>query len=121
MDTTAELVAFLENAEWEKRGNDTSICVDKNLKHVLVKFASGVPDLKGLKGHDLQAWKTTGSVKILDTAGYFVPVRTIEGTSRIEKGLEVTSGARPFYFEDEIVITGPLYFVLALPPKPSSH
>ncbi|KAE8130817.1 hypothetical protein BDV38DRAFT_289287 [Aspergillus pseudotamarii] len=113
----AELVAFLEKAHWEKRGKDTSICVDENLESVLVKFASGLPDLKG---HDLQAWKTTGSTRILKTAAYLIPICTIEGTPRVENGPELIPGSRPFYFEDEIVISGSLYYVLALPPRPKS-
>ncbi|KAE8311130.1 hypothetical protein BDV41DRAFT_543073 [Aspergillus transmontanensis] len=117
MNTMAELVAFLEKAHWEKRGKDTSICVDENLESVLVKFASGLPELKG---HDLQAWKTTGSTRILKTAAYLIPICTIEGTPRVENGPELIPGSRPFYFEDEIVISGSLYYVLALPPRPKS-
>ncbi|KAL2802107.1 hypothetical protein BJX63DRAFT_415851 [Aspergillus granulosus] len=117
MDTMDGLVAFLEKAKWEKRGKDTSICVDENLESELGKLTSRLP---GLKGHDLQAWKTTRGARILKTAAFLIPIRIIEGLPRVENGPELTPGSEPFYFQDEIVISGSLYYVLALPPEPKS-
>lgn len=117
MDTMDGLVSFLEKAKWEKRGKDTSICVDENLKSELGILTSRLP---GLKGHDLQTWKTTRGAMILKTAAYLIPIRIIEGTPRVENGPELTPGSEPFYFEDEVVISGSLYYVLALPPEPKS-
>ncbi|PYH75358.1 hypothetical protein BO82DRAFT_33319 [Aspergillus uvarum CBS 121591] len=112
-----EFVAFLEGAEWEKRGKDTSICVDTNLESELGRLTSTLP---GLKGHDLQAWKTTRGARILKTAAYLIPIHIIRGTAQVENGPVLTQGSQPFYFEDEIVVSGSLYYVLALPPEPKS-
>ncbi|KAL2812134.1 hypothetical protein BDW59DRAFT_155366 [Aspergillus cavernicola] len=110
-----ELVDFLPRAQWREKGQHTSICNDENLKSVLVKFRSGLPD--SLKGYELQAWKTTGNTKVKETVAYLIPILIIEGTARIINGPLLVPGSKPIYFNEEIIISGNLYYVLAYPPK----
>jgi hypothetical protein len=117
-----ELVKFLPRAQWGERGQHTSICTDKNLEPMLVKYASELPP--SLKGFGLQAWKTTGHTKIVERAAYIIPVSIIEGTPRILNGPLLIPGSDPFYFEDQAIISGSLYYILASPPGaklPENH
>jgi hypothetical protein len=72
-----ELVKFLLRAQWGERGQHTSICMDKNLKPILVKYASELPP--ALKGFGLQAWKTIGYIKLMERVAYIIPMSIIKG------------------------------------------
>lgn len=110
-----ELAKFLPKAQWRERGQHTSICVDdKNLEPILVKCASEIP--LSLKGFGLQVRKTTGNTRILEKVAYIIPVSVIEGTPRVLGGPSLLPGSDPFYFEDQVMVSGSLYYILAKPP-----
>ncbi|PYH61754.1 uncharacterized protein BO96DRAFT_325258 [Aspergillus niger CBS 101883] len=110
-----DLVKFLPKAQWRERGQHTSICNDsENLEPILVKCVSEIP--LSLEGFGLQVWKTTGNTRILEKAAYIIPVSIIEGTPRILDGPQLVPGSDPFYFEDQAIISGSLYYILAKPP-----
>ncbi|PYH75354.1 hypothetical protein BO82DRAFT_36453 [Aspergillus uvarum CBS 121591] len=111
-----ELVEFLPRAQWRGRGQHTSICDDdRNLEPILVKCVSEIP--LSLEGFGLQVWKTTGITRILEKAAYIIPVSIIEGTPQILDGPPLVPGTAPFYFEDQAIISGSLYYILAKPPS----
>jgi hypothetical protein len=108
-----ELVKFLSGAQWQERGQHTSICDDKNLEPILVKCASEIP--LSLEGFGVQVWRTTGSTRIREEVAYIIPVSIIEGTPRILGGPSLVP-TKPFYFEKQTVISGCLYYIVAKPP-----
>lgn len=110
-----ELVKFLPRAQWRERGQHNSICDDENLEPILVKCASEIP--LSLEGFGIQVRKTTGNTRILEKAAYIIPVSIIEGTPRILDGPPLVPGSDPFYFEDQAIISGSLYYILAKPPS----
>ncbi|KAL4782955.1 hypothetical protein BJX76DRAFT_331357 [Aspergillus varians] len=114
-----ELVKFLATAQWRERGQHTSICDDdENLKPILVKCADEIP--LSLEGFGLQVRKTTGNTRILERAAFIIPVSIIEGTPRVLDGPLLVPGAYPFYFENQAIISGSLYYILAKPPHQAS-
>ncbi|KAL4935017.1 hypothetical protein BDV06DRAFT_234785 [Aspergillus oleicola] len=109
-----DLVEFLPRAQWQPRGQHTSICDDENLEPILVKFGLELPSY--LRGFGLQAWKTTGHTRILEKGAYILPVSIITGTPRILDGPLLIPRSVPFHCEDQTIISGSLYYILASPP-----
>jgi hypothetical protein len=108
-----ELVKFLPRAQWRQVGQHTSICDDENLETILVKYVPELP--RSLKGFGLQAWKTTGRTR-MEKGAYIIPVSIIEGTPRILDGPSLIPGSEPLYCDDQTIISGSLYYILASPP-----
>lgn len=112
-----ELVEFLPQAQWTKRGQHTSICNDKTLESLWPKFASELPDR--FKNHELQLWKITGLTKLTATSAYLIPISIIPGTPepQVVHGPQLVPKSEPFHFSNETIISGSLYCVVAYPPK----
>lgn len=71
--------------------------------------------LPALKHYGLQAWKINGRTMSQEPTGYILPVLIISDVSQIENGpcLDVKS---PVKFKRCGVISGFLYYIIALPP-----
>lgn len=70
-----------------------------------------------LKGRGLQAWKITGPTRMVERKGFIKPVSG-EGTIVGEQTLTPESG--PIMFENEVIPSGSLIFILAIPKSSSS-
>ncbi|KAL2815391.1 hypothetical protein BJX63DRAFT_390409 [Aspergillus granulosus] len=115
-----ELANFLPRAQWVQRGQYTWICKDPNLNPIMERFKAQLPDR--FRSGQLHAWKTLGNTKVMQTVAYVIPVSIIEGSARILKNAEdceeLLPGSEPIHFENDVVISGNLYYVLAYPTGP---
>ncbi|KAJ6095241.1 hypothetical protein N7486_005987 [Penicillium sp. IBT 16267x] len=111
-----QLADFLVGAQWRQTGQNTFFCDDSKLEAIWVRIAEQLPPQ--LKGCGLQAWKITGTTKMVETKGFIKPV---SGTGSIVGGQTLTSESQPVSFEKEVILSGSLYFILAIPqsPKPA--
>lgn len=109
------LADFLSGAHWRQTGQNTFFCDDPKLETIWVNVAEQLPS--ELKGCGLQAWKITGTTKMVEQKGLIKP---ISGTGAIVGGQTITSESQPVPFENEIILSGSLYFILAIPQPPHS-
>lgn len=110
-----KLASLLPTAEWEQTGAYTYFCKDPRLESIWKDVASELPSL--LKGYGLQAWKTMGQTSPDEPLGYILPVRIISGEPRILNGLLLKPKSEPVQFKKGDIISGFLYYVVALPPS----
>ncbi|KAE8374935.1 hypothetical protein BDV26DRAFT_30752 [Aspergillus bertholletiae] len=121
-----ELARFLQTAHWQQTGKNTYFCDDARLETLWIDFAKELPAY--LKGYGLQAWKINGTMKILEPEGYIQPLPSIPGETtstdtdepRILGGPKLTPGSGPIPFRSEVILTGSLHFIIALPPRKST-
>lgn len=113
-----ELAEFLPKAHWKQTGQNTYFCDDPGLEAIWIKVANELPD--SLKGCGLQAWKTTGHTKVVEPIGYILAVRVIDGKPRILGGPPLIPKSKPFKFQSEAIISGSLFYIVALPPPEAS-
>ncbi|GMG13803.1 unnamed protein product [Aspergillus oryzae] len=120
-----ELARFLRTAHWQQTGHNTYFCDDPRLETLWVDLVKELP--ASLKGYGLQAWKLNGTTKILEPEGYIQPLPSIPGETtstdtnepRILGGPKLTPESGPIAFTSEVILTGSLYFIVALPPRKS--
>jgi hypothetical protein len=110
-----KLAKFLPDAQWQQTGQHTYFCDDSALEDIWIKVAAELPT--SVKGYGLQAWKTTGYTRVVEPTGYILPVLAISGEPRILGGPSLVPNSNPFHFEGEVIISGSLYYVVALPPS----
>lgn len=110
-----ELAEFLPKAHWKQTGQNTYFCDDPGLEAVWIKVAEELPN--SLKGYGLQAWKTT---RVVEPTGYILAVCVIDGKPRIIGGPPLIPKSEPFHFQGEAIISGSLFYIIALPPPADS-
>ncbi|KAJ5962778.1 hypothetical protein N7501_007719 [Penicillium viridicatum] len=109
-----QLADFLSGAHWRQTGQHTFFCDDSGLPEIWIKVAKYFP--QQLKGCGLQAWKITGATKMVEQKGFIKPV---SGEGTIVGGEALTPDSSPVLFEKEVVLSGSLLFILAIPQSPS--
>lgn len=109
------LAQFLDGARWCQTGQSTFFCDDPKLETIWVNVAEQLPSQ--LRGCGLQAWKITGTTKMVQPKGFIKP---ISGTGTIVGGQTLDSESDPISFENEIILSGSLKFILAIPQSSSS-
>lgn len=110
-----QLAGFLSGARWRQTGQNTFFCDDPGLEAIWIKVAEQLPSQ--LKGCGLQAWKITGTTKMVEQKGFIKPVL---GEGAIVGGQTLTPESGPIMFENEVILSGSLLFVLAIPQSSSS-
>lgn len=105
-----QLAEFLIGANWRQTGQNTFFCDDPKLETIWVSVAEQLP--AQLRSCGLQAWKITGTTKMVEPKGFIQP---ISGTGTIVGGQDLRPDSQPILFEEEIVLSGSLYFILAIP------
>ena len=110
-----QLADFLLSAHWQQTGQNTYFCDDPGLDAIWIKVAEQLPSQ--LKGCGLQAWKITGATKMVEPKGF---IQLVSGEGAIVGGQSLTSESKPVSFEKEIILTGSLSFILAIPKHPIS-